>query len=193
MHKPIAVLAFSGGLDTSFCVPWLKEHSYDVVTVTVNTGGFTPADLSQIAARAEELGALAHHTIDARQDLWGLVVSYIIRGNVLRGGVYPLCAGPERVVQAMRVVEVAREYGAEAIAHGSTGAGNDQVRFDLAIRVMMPTARIITPIRELGAQRASEVEYLSARGFAVPEGAGRYAIDKGLLCTTIGGGENLDS
>jgi argininosuccinate synthase len=193
MHKPIAVLAFSGGLDTSFCVPWLKEQGYDVVTATVDTGGFTPGDLSRIAARAEELGTLAHHTIDARQDLWDLVVSYIIRGNVLRGGVYPLCAGPERLVQAMRVVEVAREYGAEAIAHGSTGAGNDQVRFDLAIRVMMPTARIVTPIRELGAQRASEVEYLSAHGFSVPEGAGRYSINKGLLGTTIGGGETLDS
>src|SRR3954447_8487836 len=193
MKKPIAILAFSGGLDTSFCVPWLQEQGYDVVTASVDTGGFSPADLAQIESRAEELGALAHHTIDGRQDLWDLVVGYIIRGNVLRGGVYPLCAGPERLVQAMHVVEVAQHYGAEAIAHGSTGAGNDQVRFDLAIRVLMPGAKIITPIRELGAQRTFEAEYLASRGHAVPEKTGRYSINKGLLGTTIGGGETLDS
>jgi argininosuccinate synthase len=193
MRKPIAVLAFSGGLDTSFCVPWLMERGYEVVTATVDTGGFSPDELSQINARAQELGAMAHHTIDGRQDLWDLVVSYIIRGNVLRGGVYPLCAGPERLVQAMHVVEVAGKYQAEAIAHGSTGAGNDQVRFDLAIRVLMPEARIVTPIRELGAQRATEVEYLASHGFDVPAKAGRYSINKGLLGTTIGGGETLDS
>jgi argininosuccinate synthase len=193
MRKPIAVLAFSGGLDTSFCVPWLKEQGYDVVTATVDTGGFSPEELSQIAARSEELGAVAHHTVDGRQDLWDLVVGYINRGNVLRGGVYPLCAGPERLVQAMHVVEIAGMYGASAIAHGSTGAGNDQVRFDLAIRVLMPEAKIIAPIRELGAQRATEVEYLAAHGFDVPAKNGRYSINQGLLGTTIGGGETLDS
>ncbi|HMA34935.1 MAG TPA: argininosuccinate synthase [Chloroflexia bacterium] len=193
MDQPIAILAFSGGLDTSFCVPWLQEQGYAVVTVTVDTGGFSPADLTAIGARAAELGVRAHHTIDGRQALWDLLVSYIIRGNVLRGGVYPLAAGPERLVQAMETVAIAQQYGATAIAHGSTGAGNDQVRFDLAIRVLMPAATILAPIRTLGAQRAAEVAYLAERGIAVPAQTGRYSINKGLLGTTIGGGETLDA
>lgn len=193
MAKQTAILAFSGGLDTSFCVPWLREQGYDVVTVTVNTGGFDASDLAQIEARSAELGAIGHHTIDGRQPLWDLLASYIIKGNILRGGVYPLSAGPERLVQAMQVVEVARSYGATTIAHGSTGAGNDQVRFDLAIRVLLPEAHIITPIRELGAQRAYEVDFLKSRGFKVDDKIGRYSINKGLLGTTIGGGETLNS
>src|SRR6476661_4445134 len=136
MTKPIAVLAFSGGLDTSFCVPYLQEQGYSVVTATVDTGGFSPEDLAAIEARSHELGSIAHHSISGTEAMWDLVVSYIIKGNVLRGGVYPLCAGPERIVQAMHVVEIARQHGATAIAHGSTGAGNDQVRFDMAIRVL---------------------------------------------------------
>jgi argininosuccinate synthase len=188
-----AVLAFSGGLDTSFCVPWLQERGYQVVTVTVDTGGFSSGDLAEIEARSRELGAVDHCEIDGRQTLWDAVVGYIIRGNVLRGGVYPLCAGPERLVQAMYVVEVAQHYGAAAIAHGSTGAGNDQVRFDLAIRALMPEVKILTPIRDLGAQRAEEVEYLTTRGFRVDEKTGRYSINKGMLGTTIGGGETLNS
>ena len=193
MTKPIAVLAFSGGLDTSFCVPWLQEQGYDVVTVTVDTGGFSPSDLEKITARSQELGTLAHHNINGTQAMWDLVVSYIIKGNVLRGGVYPLCAGPERIVQAMYVVDAAKMYGAGTIAHGSTGAGNDQVRFDLAIRVLMPEANIITPIRDLGAQRAYEVEFLNSHGFEVPAGVSRYSINKGILGTTIGGGETLNA
>ena len=193
MKDPLVVLAFSGGLDTSFCVPWLREQGYDVVTATVNTGGFSPDDLAQIAARSAELGAVAHHSIEGAQTLWDLVVAYVIKGNVLRGGVYPLCAGPERVVQAMEVVKIARLYGADAVAHGSTGAGNDQMRFDLAVRVLMPEASIVTPIRDLGAQRAMEVEFLRSRGFSVPEKVGRYSVNKGLLGTTTGGGETLDS
>ncbi|MEO8285095.1 MAG: argininosuccinate synthase [Chloroflexota bacterium] len=193
MSKKTAVLAFSGGLDTSFCVPWLIEQGYSVITATVDTGGFSPDDLIQIETRSAELGAAAHHMVDGRADLWKLVVSYIIKGNVLRGGVYPLCAGPERLVQAMHVAQIARLHGTDTIAHGSTGAGNDQVRFDLAIRVMIPGANIVTPIRDLGAQRAFEVEYLTSRGFAVLEKTGVYSINKGLLGTTIGGGETLDS
>lgn len=193
MNKPIAVLAFSGGLDTSFCVPWLHEQGYAVVTVTVDTGGFSAKDLANISARSAELGAMAHHAIDGRQDLWDKIVGFIIRGNVLRGGVYPLSAGPERLVQAMHVAKIARLYNAEAIAHGSTGAGNDQVRFDLAIRVLSPGTKIITPIRELGAQRAAEVDYLKSHGFEVEEKTGRYSVNKGLLGTTIGGGETLDT
>jgi argininosuccinate synthase len=193
MNQQIAVLAFSGGLDTSFCVPWLQEQGYAVVTVTVDTGGFSPTERAAIESRAVALGVLAHHTLDGRQALWDLLVRPIIQGNILRGGVYPLCAGPERLVQAMQVVEMARQYGATAVAHGSTGAGNDQVRFDLAIRVLMPEATILTPIRELGASRAMEVDYLAARGIPVPEKTGRYSVNKGLLGTTIGGGETLNA
>jgi argininosuccinate synthase len=193
MDNKLAVLAFSGGLDTSFCVPWLQEQGYDVVTVTVDTGGFSAAERAAIESRAAALGVVAHHTIDGRQPLWDLLVGYIIKGNVLRGGVYPLCAGPERLVQAMQVVGVAQSYGTTTIAHGSTGAGNDQVRFDLAIRVLLPEANILTPIRDLNAQRAFEVEFLNQHGIPVPEKTGRYSVNKGLLGTTIGGGETLDS
>lgn len=193
MSKPVAVLAFSGGLDTSFCVPLLREQGYDVVTATVDTGGFSVEELEQISDRAEELGVLAHHTVDGKQALWDLVVSYIVKGNVLRGDVYPLCAGPERLVQAMHVAEIAGLYSAKTIAHGSTGAGNDQVRFDLALRVLMPQAHILAPVRERGAQRADEVDFLLSRGYSVQEKTGRYSINKGLLGTTIGGGETLDS
>jgi argininosuccinate synthase len=193
MNKPVAVLAFSGGLDTSFCVPWLHEQGYAVITVTVDTGGFNAAERAAIEARAAELGVWKHHTLDGRQALWDLLVTYIIKGNVLRGGVYPLAAGPERLVQAMQVVAVAREYGATAVAHGSTGAGNDQVRFDLAIHTLAPEVTILTPVRDLGAQRAMEVDFLADHGVATPAKTGRYSVNKGLLGTTIGGGETLDS
>jgi len=193
MRKPIAVLAFSGGLDTSFCVPWLREQNFDVVTVTVDTGGFSPDDLDQISARSNEVGAVAHHTIDGRQMLWDLVVTYIIKGNVLRGGVYPLCAGPERLVQAMQVVEIARLYGADAIAHGSTGAGNDQVRFDVALRVLAPELEIVTPIRELGLTRDQAIAFLRERNLPVPAQAGAYSINRGLWGTTWGGGWTHDT
>ena len=192
MSKPIAVLAFSGGLDTSFCVPWLQEQGYEVVTVTVDTGGFSPAERQAIAARAASLGVREHVTLDGRQALYDQLVRVIVRGNILRGGVYPLCAGPERLIQATEVVAVARRVGAAAIAHGSTGAGNDQVRFDGTIRALLPEATILTPIRELGLGRAEEVAYLAAHGSDVPPKTGRYSINKGLLGTTIGGGETLD-
>ena len=192
MSKPIAVLAFSGGLDTSFCVPWLQEQGYDVVTVTVDTGGFSPAERQAIVARAAALGVQEHITLDGRQALYDQLVRVIIRGNILRGGVYPLCAGPERLIQATEVVAVARRVGAAAIAHGSTGAGNDQVRFDGTIRALLPEVTILTPIRELGLGRAEEVAYLAAHGIHVPPKTGRYSINKGLLGTTIGGGETLD-
>ena len=193
MKKELAVLAFSGGLDTSYCVLWLREQGYDVATITVNTGGFSPEELRQIECRSTELGAVSHKTLDGRQSLWDLVVRYVIRGNILRGGVYPLSAGPERLVQAMQVVDSALKYGADVVAHGSTGAGNDQIRFDHAIRVLMPHATIVAPIRTPGAGRAQEVAYLSERGVAVPEMVGRYSVNKGLLGTTIGGGETLDA
>ncbi len=184
------VLAFSGGLDTSFCVPYLHEtHGEPVYTVTVNTGGLTETDIAEIEALSQRLGAAGHFTIDGRHDLFRDHLSYLIKGNVLRGGVYPLCVGPERIVQARKVVEVARQLGARAIAHGSTGAGNDQVRFDVALRILADDLEILTPIRELGLSREAATAYLKERGIEVPEKKTAYSINRGLWGTTIGGRE----
>lgn len=184
------LLAFSGGLDTSFCVPYLKEtYGEPVHTVIVNTGGHTADDLAAIEERAYALGAAGHHTVDARAQLFDEVLSYLIKGNVLRGQVYPLCVGPERVVQAKEAVAVARRVGTRALAHGSTGAGNDQVRFDVALRLLAGDLEILTPIRELGLSRAETAAFLQARGFSVPAKTTDYSINRGLWGTTIGGKE----
>lgn len=184
------VLAYSGGLDTSFCVPYLKEtYNEPVYTVTVNTGGVSPADASALADRARALGAEAHHTIDARRNLYDQLLSYLIKGNVLRGNVYPLCVGPERIVQAAHVVEIARKVGARAVAHGSTGAGNDQVRFDVALRQHADDLEVLTPIRDMGLSREASTEFLTERGFSVPAKTTTYSINTGLWGTTIGGKE----
>lgn len=182
------VLAFSGGLDTSFCVPWLRETlGADVVTVTVNTGGATRKALDAVALRARELGATRHVEIDARATVYDHHVSWLVRGNVLRGEVYPLCVGAERTRQAIEVARVAREIGADAVAHGSTGAGNDQVRFDVVLRVLLPQTEILTPIRDRGFSREDATAWLRERGLPVPEEAGRYSINRGLWGTTYGG------
>lgn len=188
------VLAFSGGLDTSFCVPYLKE-TYDepIYTVTVNTGGITAEDEADLVRRAEELGAEKHFTIDGRDELFWNHLSYLVKGNVLRGNVYPLCVGPERVTQAQKIVDAARELGARAIAHGSTGAGNDQVRFDVALRILASEMEIITPIRTLGYSRQQTTDYLLAHGFNVDTSTTTYSINRGLWGTTIGGKETLGS
>lgn len=184
------MLAFSGGLDTSFCVPYLRETTgRDVVTVTVNTGGFTAEGLAAVEARAYEVGAARHVTLDARADLWRESLQYLVKGNVLRGGVYPLCVGPERVTQARRAVELAREIGASALAHGSTGAGNDQVRFDTAVRILGGDLRVLTPIRSLALSRGATADYLEERGFAVDRERAAYSVNRGLWGTTIGGAE----
>ncbi|GIV60997.1 MAG: argininosuccinate synthase [Rhodothermaceae bacterium] len=186
------VLAFSGGLDTSFCVPYLAEtYGEPVYTVTVNTGGLTAGEAAALEAKALELGAAKHLTLDARRDLYDDLLSYLIKGNVLRGGVYPLCVGPERVVQARHVVEAARQLGARAVAHGSTGAGNDQVRFDVALRILGGDLEILTPIRDLGLSRPETAAYLTERGFHASAEKATYSINKGLWGTTIGGRETL--
>jgi argininosuccinate synthase len=188
------VLAFSGGLDTSFCVPYLiEEYELPVITVTVNTGGLSQEDAARIEARALELGATKHLTVDGRPALFDDLLSYLIKGNVLRGEVYPLCVGPERVTQAQKVVEVAREVGASYVAHGSTGAGNDQVRFDVALRQLAGELTILTPIRKLGLSREQASAYLEERGFEVEQKTTTYSINRGLWGTTIGGGETHDS
>ena len=188
-RSPIA-LAFSGGLDTSYCVPYLRETTgREVHTVTVDTGGFSAAERDAIAARARELGAASHTLVDARADLWARVLSYLVKGNVLRGDVYPLCVGPERVVQAQALVEAARQLGAGAVAHGSTGAGNDQVRFDTALRLLADDLDVIAPIRQLGLSREASAAYLAERGVTVEAKTTEYSINRGLWGTTVGGGE----
>jgi argininosuccinate synthase len=188
------VLAFSGGLDTSFCVPFLKEtYDEDVVTVTVDTGGLTEEDKIQLEQKALELGAAKHYTIDAKQHLFESVLAYLIKGNIQKGQLYPLCVGPERVSQSIQVARAAVELGASAIAHGSTGAGNDQVRFDMALQLLAPGIKIIAPIRDFSLTRAQTTEYLKARGFDVPEKTTDYSINSGLWGTTIGGKETHTS
>ncbi|HEX7070664.1 MAG TPA: argininosuccinate synthase, partial [Rhodothermales bacterium] len=162
-------------------------------TVTVNTGGLSESDLEALTAKSAVLGAERHVNVDGRADLFRDLISYLIKGNVLRGAVYPLCVGPERVTQAQKVVEVARETGARAVAHGSTGAGNDQVRFDVALRLLAGDLGIIAPIRSLGFSRQQTATYLEERGHTVPVKTTTYSINKGLWGTTIGGRETHDS
>lgn len=189
----LAVLAFSGGLDTSFCVLYLKEQGYDVATVTVNTGGFSAGELARIEAASPKLGALSHTTVDARAGLFDGYLRYLVYGNVLRGQMYPLSVSAERVCQARAVAELAKEMGATAIAHGSTGAGNDQVRFDVAFRALAPELEILTPIRDLGLSRGEEMAYCAERGVVFPEKTRDYSINEGMWGTSIGGRETLDS
>ena len=187
------MLAFSGGLDTTFCAIWIREtEKADVITVTVDTGGFTDAEKKRIAARAREVGSVRHEIVDGRQRVWDRFCTYLVKGNCLRGGVYPLSVGAERIVQAEVVARIALEEGAIAVAHGSTGAGNDQVRFDTALMALAPGLRILTPIRELGWSRDQEADWLEARGVAVERATRKYSVNAGLWGVTIGGGETHD-
>ncbi len=181
------VLAYSGGLDTSWCVAHLAgRQGAEVVTVTVDTGGRGRGELDRIAARARELGAARHVEIDARQATWERWISVLVRGNVLRGEVYPLSVAAERTQQAIEVARVARETGADAVAHGSTGAGNDQVRFDVAFRVLTDLP-VLAPVREAGLTREQARADLRRAGFEPPPDADRYSVNRGLWGTTIGG------
>jgi argininosuccinate synthase len=193
MQTRTVALAFSGGLDTSYCVPRLAEDGWAVHTVYVDTGGSSAADRAAIRRQADAVGAVAHHEVDARERVYQRFVRYLIQGNVLRGEVYPLSVAAERTQQALSVVETAREIGAVAVAHGSTGAGNDQVRFDVALRVLAPELEIVTPIRDLGIKREQAIAYLEQRGLPVPAKAGAYSINRGLWGTTWGGGWTHDT
>ncbi len=193
MHTPSIVLAFSGGLDTSYCVPRLAGQGYAVHTAYVNTGGAGPEELAAIRRQALAVGAVEHHEVDARDAVFQRFVRYLIQGNVLRGEVYPLSVAAERTQQAIGVVDVARQIGARAVAHGSTGAGNDQVRFDVAFRVLAPDLKVHTPIREDALSRDQAIAYLEERGMPVPPKAGAYSINRGLWGTTWGGGWTHDT
>ena len=191
--KKQVVLAFSGGLDTSFCVIYLQDQGCEVTTVTVNTGGFSPEELRRIEGLSPKLGAKVHRTLDARSELFQKYLRYLVYGNVLRGNLYPLSVSAERVCQAASVVTVAKELKADAVAHGSTGAGNDQVRFDVAFRALAPELELITPIRALALSRAEEMEFLKKHGFEFPAKTVQYSVNEGMWGTSVGGRETLDA
>jgi argininosuccinate synthase len=193
MSDPI-VLAFSGGLDTSFCIPFLSETlGRPVITVTVDTGGLDAEAREALEARARALGAAEHILIDARADYFDKVLRFLVMGNVRRGQVYPLCVGAERVIQAQEVARAAARVGTRAVAHGCTAAGNDQVRFDVALRTLDPGLEVIAPVRDQPRPRAEQVAYLSERGLPVPPFGAAYSINRGLWGVTIGGRETLGS
>jgi argininosuccinate synthase len=188
------VLAFSGGLDTSYCAIYLsKDLGYEVHTLTVNTGGFSAAELEQIENRALSLGVRSHKSVEETQNYYDQVIRYLIYGNVLKNGTYPLSVSAERMSQALAAARYAKQIGATAVAHGSTGAGNDQVRFDMVIQILAPGLEIITPIRDLRLSREAEIEYLKAHGVQMNFEKAKYSINKGLWGTSVGGRETLNS
>jgi argininosuccinate synthase len=174
-------------------VPRLADDGWTVHTVYVNTGGTSPAERAAIAAQARAVGAVQHHEVDARAAVFDRFVRFLIQGNILRGEVYPLSVSAERTQQTLSVVEAARTIGAQAVAHGSTGAGNDQIRFDVALRVLAPDLEVVTPIRDLGVTREQAIAFLKERGLPVPAKAGAYSINRGLWGTTWGGGWTHDT
>ncbi len=191
--QPI-VLAYSGGLDTSFLVPWVAEnYGRPVITVTVNTGGIDATAARTLKKRAQELGAVEHHLVDARAEYFEQVLRFLIMGNVRRGQLYPLCVGAERVMQAQTIAHMARKLGTGTIAHGCTAAGNDQVRFEVALRTLAPDLQVLAPVRDKAFKRQDELEYLQKRGLPVPPFGAAYSINRGLWGVTIGGTETLTS
>jgi argininosuccinate synthase len=188
------VLAYSGGLDTSFLVPWIADTTgRPVITVTVDTGGIDAAAARTLAERARALGAVAHHQVDARADYFEQVLRFLIMGNVRRGQLYPLCVGAERVMQAQTIARMARELRSDTVAHGCTAAGNDQVRFEVALRTLAPDLAVLAPVRDQAFKRADELEYLKSRGLPVPPSGAAYSVNRGLWGVTIGGKETLTS
>ncbi len=194
MEKKKVVLAFSGGLDTSFAAKYLSEDlGYEVHTAIANTGGFSAEELDRIRERALKLGAASHATLDVTSDYYNRSIRYMIAGNVLRNGTYPISVSSERIFQAIAIIEYAKKIGADAVAHGSTGAGNDQVRFDLTFQILAPEIEIITPTRDMTLTREYEIEYLKKHGIEADFKKMEYSINKGLWGTSIGGKETLRS
>jgi argininosuccinate synthase len=188
------ILAFSGGLDTSFCVPWLKEtYGRDVITATVDTGGIDADAALALEQRAKSLGAIEHVLIECKQDFFDTVIKYLIAGNVLRGHAYPLCVGAERGLQAARLAQLARDRGATTVAHGCTAAGNDQVRFEVALRTLNPGLEILAPVRDNDWVREQQLAYLVDHDLPLPAQGSAYSINRGLWGITIGGRETLSS
>lgn len=194
MQAKKLVLGFSGGLDTTYCAIYLsQEKGYEVHSVIVNTGGFAEEELKQIEKHAYALGVKTHTTINAIKSYYDSIVKYLIYGNVLKNNTYPLSVSAERLSQALHIAEHAKKMNAVAVAHGSTGAGNDQVRFDMIFNIMIPGVEIITPIRDLQLSREAEIEYLQSKGVQMNFQKAAYSINKGLWGTSVGGKETLYS
>ena len=192
-NEPI-LLAFSGGLDTSFLVPWLKEnYGRPIITVTVDTGGIDADAAKVLDQRARELGAKDHILVEAKQGYFEQVIKYLIIGNVKRGQMYPLCVGAERVMQAQTIAEWARKLGTQVVAHGCTAAGNDQVRFEVALRTLAPELTILAPVRDEAFKRPDQLKYLEDRKLPIPPYGAAYSVNRGLWGVTIGGKETLTS
>ncbi|MGI9271121.1 MAG: argininosuccinate synthase [Woeseiaceae bacterium] len=188
------ILAFSGGLDTSFCVPWLKEtYGRDVITATVDTGGIDADAAVSLQQRALALGAIEHVIIDSKQDFFDTVIRFLIAGNVLRGQAYPLCVGAERGLQASQLAQLAADRGATTVAHGCTAAGNDQVRFEVALRTLNPGLEVLAPVRDNNWVRDEQLGYLEQHDLPLPDQGSAYSINRGLWGITIGGQETLTS
>lgn len=188
------VLGFSGGLDTTFCVKYLSEEKgYEVHSIIVNTGGFSNAELKKIEEHAYKLGVKTHTTVNAVKSYYDSIIKYLIFGNVLKNNTYPLSVSAERVSQALHIAEHAKKLNADAVAHGSTGAGNDQVRFDMIFHIMIPGTEIITPIRDMKLSREAEIEYLKKKNVEMNFEKAVYSINKGLWGTSVGGKETLSS
>lgn len=191
--EPI-LLAFSGGLDTSFLVPWLSEnYQRPIITVTVDTGGIDADAAKVLDQRARALGAKDHILVEAKQDYFEQVIKYLIMGNVKRGQMYPLCVGAERVMQAQTIAEYARKLGTKVVAHGCTAAGNDQVRFEVALRTLAPELTILAPVRDQAFKRPDQLQYLQDRDLTIPPYGAAYSVNRGLWGVTIGGKETLTS
>ena len=188
------VLAFSGGLDTSFCIPWLQDnYQRPVVTVTVDTGGIDASAAGRLQDRSLALGAVEHLIVDARAEFFERVLKFLIMGNVRRGQLYPLCVGAERGVQAQHLAKVAKQLGASTVAHGCTAAGNDQVRFEIILKALAPELEVLAPVRDHAWARHDQLAFLEQRGLPIPGSGSAYSINRGLWGVTIGGTETLDS
>ncbi len=188
------VLAYSGGLDTSYCLVYFqKELNYTVHTVLVNTGGFTNEELEEVEKRAYELGSVKHTNLDETKNFYDKGIKYLVFGNILKNGTYPLSVSSERIFQALAIAKYAKNVGADAIAHGSTGAGNDQVRFDLVFNVLLPEVSIITPVRDQKLSRKGEIDYLKSHGVEASWEKAKYSVNMGIWGTSIGGQETLTS
>ena len=193
MRKEILVIAYSGGLDTSYSLKKLSQEGYEIHAVSVNTGGFSKNEIETIEAKAYRMGAFIYKNINALEEFYKKIVKYLLFGNVLKNNTYPLSVSAERIIQAVEIVNYAKKVGAKYIAHGSTGAGNDQVRFDLVFQVKAPKIKIISLIRDNKLSREDEIDYLKSNGIDITWEKAKYSINKGLWGTSIGGSETLTS
>ena len=193
MKNKTIILAYSGGLDTSYCLKKLSSEGFSVHALLINTGGFSKSDLNKIEKQAKKLGASRFISIDAKEEFYKKIIKFLIFGNVLKNNSYPLSVSSERIIQAIEIMNYSKKHNINNIAHGSTGAGNDQVRFDSIFQTLNPNIKIITPIRDNNISRKKEISYLKSVGINLTWNKSRYSINKGIWGTTIGGDETLTS